>query len=222
MNSIDLMDLYAQCNRTRESIGQIVQSAEQVQEISMNASVCASHTGNHIRLFSEIANQIDQAAKRILTLAGHTRNEIDRATNLVLQMVIAQGQLRKYEQALAGISNPRNRQILLAKTQRFHASISDKLRVVLSHLSQALSMAKTLTQLQNRLFAILTAIKVESIALADGELTTIMSLAEILDQCHTDCLERLEGLLSRIGTLRQRLIFILNEEVYQDATRQAV
>jgi hypothetical protein len=216
-------NIFAGCNRTRELLGDIVRVAEEVQEVAMNAAVSASHTGNHIRVFTEIARQIDHTAQKITNSAANTRAEIDEASNLILKAVLDQSHLRKYADACEGIQGHRNQQILTARMIKIEANVKAKLRCVFIHLFRSQSQIKSLIQLQNRLFAILNAIKIESISLHENEQSTILSLAQSLEDSHIKGLEKLETLYTMTQSMRHqiRTTLIFNEE-NQDETRQAV
>ena len=221
--SLLVSQIFTECNRSREMLGDIVKTAEHVQEISMNAAVSASHTGNHIRIFTEMARQIHHTAQKILAYAASTREEIDHASNQILNAVLNQSHLQKYNLAAVGLQGTRNATILNATIQNLEYEVVEKIRAVYFGLLRCQSYIKNLVQMQNRIFAILNSMKIETIGLSEQEQIIVQSLTEALEENHDMGLRGIEYLAAMIGAIRQSIKtnLFFNKDFY-DETRQAV
>lgn len=215
--------IFAECNRSREVLGNIVKITEQVQEISMNAAVSASHTGNHIRIFTEIARQIHLTTQKILGYASCARSEIDQVSNQILKAVLNQSHLQKYQSAAADIQGERNSEILTATIGKLEADVMEKIQSVYFGLFRCQAFIKNLIQMQNRIFAILNSMKIESISLNDQEQIIIQSLTENLEESHISGMEGIEYLFTMISSIRHKIrTNLYSNKEPSNETRQAV
>lgn len=197
-----ISDLFKECNQIRETIGVIGKSAEQIKAIAINAAVAATHTGIHVKIFTEIANQVEKSGKKIDHATREVRREIDDAINFNLKIVITQSHLNKYNRALPNILDQKNRNLISACCEKLeNISVAD-LKKLFGHVLKCEGIAKNLLLYQGHLFSILNCIKIEANNLEGKELTIILSLAEILEGNHQSCVELLQNALLQIRNIR--------------------
>lgn len=217
-----ISSIYSECNRTREILGLVVKSAEEIQEIAMNAAVSASHTGDKARVFTDIARHIDYTSKKVVHNAQMARDFIDEATHLILKAVMDQSNWEKYDKALAHMPPGKNRECVIAQCYHIEHALHSKLRTILTCLHRTESTVELLVQHQNRTFAILNTVKIEASNLHGDQLSTVLSLEESLELCHGDGLTKLESIFTLVASMRTHINQTLKQSKETYETRKAV
>ncbi|RDB36495.1 MAG: hypothetical protein DCC88_05025 [Spirobacillus cienkowskii] len=174
---------------------------ENLNEIAMNAAVTAGQTGNSIRIYTEISNQIANSSKKMKNFIDKNRSEVNTILNLTLKILSNNMMNNKYLETTMGNSTKNNAILLkekLDKINLYDLKIFDDLAF---HVYKTKAFLKTILQLQYKLFGLYNCLMIEAIELEASSYTAIKTLSDSLYKSFEmtiPCLENLFAILKKI------------------------
>ncbi len=175
--------LYTRCTELREQVLRIDVAVEKIKDISINASILASQTGSQMRVFSELASQIEKTSRKMKSELSDLLGNIGESTKFALSAVVVTKRVDKLCLAISGVDRKANRVIIgeaIRKNQEvIQAAVSRVSRIARSFDR----ILRRFEDLLNRLFLALTSIRVEADLFSDhsGE-QNISPLADSLEE----------------------------------------
>lgn len=213
------ISLYASCSELREHALQIDAQIGKIKDISVNVSIIASQTGSKIRIFSELATQIDKSSRRMQKEMAKMLDRISDITRLAMRSVILTKRLDKFKAALQQIRDEQNynlvHEIIIkgeSENNNCIASIARKscnLDLSLKHFEELL----------NRLFLALTSVRIEadlfSSAGSEANINSLSSSLENLLETLTEEYECFRNSSSNFKSLL-RMRLTINQGNYRE------
>ncbi|MGZ3711716.1 MAG: hypothetical protein ACXVBE_08170, partial [Bdellovibrionota bacterium] len=180
--------------------------AEKLQEVSMNATIAAGHTGSHIRTFTEIARQIGGSSSRLFRKIHKVRTETNGIVNTTLDAMIIATQQSYFERALPGVTGAANIKLVRDRMMDFEIRIHGSLGLIYRDLQVIVSDLKAVEEIQKRVWAVVTRLRIEASAMDPDEQVFVASIADSLSQSIDRSSAAFDKLYETVKLFEQKLV----------------
>jgi hypothetical protein len=177
-----MSSLFVDCNLIREYCNHLQIEADKMQEVSMNATIAAGHTGSHIRTFTEIARQIGTSSARLSGKVQEVRGKTNDIVNATLQAMIRATQLSYFEHAFPGIKGASNIRLVQSRMLEFESSIDRSATGIYRELQTIVSDLRYVEEVQKRVWAVITRLRIEASSMEPSEQVFMASIADFLSE----------------------------------------
>lgn len=203
-----LEKLFSELVEFRQEFTKLDKEAENLNEIAMNAAVTAGQTGKHIRIYTEISNQIASSAKKMTKIVEKNREEANSILNIILKIMSSNSLTKNFSKSNQFIQNKINIDFMKLKISSIKEEWKHYIRSINNHVYPAKSNLKSILQIQYKLFGIYSCLMIESINLDKYQYTSISNLGRNLSQSYEKSiltLQKLITILKRIAQLISHL-----------------
>lgn len=200
-----VLDLFIDCNLIRESCNRLQSEAEKMQEVSMNAAIAAGHTGSYIRTFAEIARQIGNSSTRLSTKIQKTRGDTNRIVNETLRAMIWATHLSYFERSISAMGGDANIEIVRNRMESFEVKVSGSLETIFRDLQTILSDLKAVDEIQRRVWAVITRLRIEAAAMDPSEQVFVSSIADSLSESIDRAVSIFRKLMETVKDFEEKL-----------------
>lgn len=152
---------YRSCNELRRLALKMQRSIGNVEDISVNASIVASQTGNQARVFFEISSQIEKTSRKMRSKIGMIINVTSKLIENVLSSKIAQHHIDYYSMVQISEEQLANLHLINTVKERLAKEVSLGSVQFLNGIKTLDRHFSTFEFLINRIFVALTALRIE-------------------------------------------------------------
>lgn len=165
-------------------------SIGKVEDISVNASIVASQTGNQARVFFEISSQIEKTSRKMHTKINMLLDVINKLIENVLSSKIAQQRINYFTQTTLSQNQPANFQLIETVKERLKRQVARGSFQLVNGVNAIESHFSAFEFLINRIFVALTALRVEEELFRNQlKLATVDSLIKSFEKLLTNLSE---------------------------------
>ncbi|MGE4231718.1 MAG: hypothetical protein AB7F43_00155 [Bacteriovoracia bacterium] len=176
-----------------------------MQEVSMNAAIAAGHTGSYIRTFAEIARQIGNSSTRLSTKIQKTRGDTNRIVNETLRAMIWATHLSYFERSISAMGGDANIEIVRNRMESFEVKVSGSLETIFRDLQTILSDLKAVDEIQRRVWAVITRLRIEAAAMDPSEQVFVSSIADSLSESIDRAVSIFRKLMETVKDFEEKL-----------------
>ncbi|EHL31925.1 hypothetical protein [Legionella drancourtii] len=181
---------YTSCNELRRLALRMQRSIGKVEDISVNASIVASQTGNQARVFFEISSQIEKTSRKMHTKINMLLDVINKLIENVLSSKIAQQRINYFTQTTLSQNQPANFQLIETVKERLKRQVARGSFQLVNGVNAIESHFSAFEFLINRIFVALTALRVEEELFRNQlKLATVDSLIKSFEKLLTNLSE---------------------------------
>lgn len=152
---------YRACSELRRLALRMQRTVGSVEDISVNASIVASQTGNKARVFFEIASQIEKTSRKMHAKIDMIIHVTSKLIETVLASKIAQYHIENYQRVQVSTQKSANVRLIDAVTTRLKKQVALGFIQFSNGIKTLEAQFKVFEFLINRIFVALTALRIE-------------------------------------------------------------
>lgn len=157
----DIHNHYVSCSELRSHALKIQRTIGKVEDISVNASIVASQTGNQARVFFEISGQIEKTSRKMRAEMNMIIDVTGKLIGTVLSSKISKQYIGYYIASSFSQSLPSNYLLVVQTKERLEKNIVHNSARFLRGVKTLETHFGVFEFLINRIFVALTALRVE-------------------------------------------------------------
>lgn len=152
---------YRSCNELRRLALRMQRTIGSVEDISVNASIVASQTGNKARVFFEISSQIEKTSRKMHSKINTIIQVTSRLIETVLASKIALYHIDSYLLVQLSADHPGNYELMHHVTSRLQKQVALGFIQFRNGIKALETQFNVFEFLINRIFVALTALRIE-------------------------------------------------------------
>lgn len=201
-----MVSFFVECNLIREACNHLLKEAVAMNEVSMNATIAAGHTGSYIRTFTEIAKQIGNSSRSLSDRVDRMRGVTSEIVNHALYGLTQAQLLGSLEKCVKRVSGEKNKKLIEAQMNMLRGRIYSSVNGISEDLQKVRSDLKSLDTAQRKAWATSTRLKIEASLILEQEKQFVIPIAERL----SEIMERMEPALDHLQKVVEHFQDTLN------------
>lgn len=174
---------YRSCSELRRLALRMRRTIGSVEDISVNASIVASQTGNKARVFFEISSQIEKTSRKMHAKINMIIHVTSKLIETVLASKIAQYHIDSYMLVQIPEHNTANYELVKTVTKRLQKDVALGLVQFRNEIKALEVQFNAFDFLINRIFVALTALRIEEeLFRAQLEMVAVGSLIKSFEE----------------------------------------
>lgn len=205
MSQDHIKSLYRECSELRESALALSSVLNSMQDISVNASIVASQTGSRMRVFTEIASQLDKSSSKMRGELERILDSVSQILKSCLRALMVSQRVDQYSRVLPHVHGHGNRALITQAIYRAESGRKKIINLIGRHARVLERQSRQFESHQNLLFLTLTSIRVENELFGnEAGLRDLEALALSLEDFVHQISEDFEKIREKIRKFRQK------------------